>query len=203
MLAWFVHAFVNANQIAPNYILVLFIVSVVALVWAGFTVFSYHRSSSNARFVAVVDLFFVGGFIAGLYLLRFITGADCSHIEPDDAWVISAGGLASLAGQGIDILTSKPCGVLKASLGFGILNCLLFFCTSVMAWIHGGHLRKEERDHRAAQERNSNRASHNRHRSRSGDHRSRAGDYRSRSGDHRSRSGSHRSSRGSYSRAHV
>lgn len=56
MLAYFVNGYVQANQLTPNYILILFIVSVLALAWAIFTLFSYHRSSSNALFVAVIDL---------------------------------------------------------------------------------------------------------------------------------------------------
>lgn len=56
MLAYFVNGYVNANVIAPDYILVLFIVSVLALAWAVFTLFLYHRSSANARFVALIDL---------------------------------------------------------------------------------------------------------------------------------------------------
>lgn len=56
MLAYFVNGYVQANQLTPNYILILFIVSVLALAWAIFTLFSYHRSSSNALFVAIIDL---------------------------------------------------------------------------------------------------------------------------------------------------
>lgn len=56
MLGYFVNGYVNANDLTPTYILLLFIVSVLALAWAIFTLFSYHRSSANARFVALVDL---------------------------------------------------------------------------------------------------------------------------------------------------
>lgn len=56
MLAYFVNGYVNANALTPNYILILFIVSVLALAWAIFTLFSYHRSSANALFVALIDL---------------------------------------------------------------------------------------------------------------------------------------------------
>jgi hypothetical protein len=33
MLSWFVHGYVQSNQLTPNFILVLFIVSVLALAW--------------------------------------------------------------------------------------------------------------------------------------------------------------------------
>ena len=70
MLAWFVDGFNKANQLTPTSILVLFIVSVLALAWAIFTLFSYHRSSTNARFLALIDLAFVGAFIAAVYFLK-------------------------------------------------------------------------------------------------------------------------------------
>lgn len=66
MLAWFVDQYTKINALTPSSILVLFIVSVLALAWAIFTLFSYHRSSANARFIAFVDLCFVGAFIAGI-----------------------------------------------------------------------------------------------------------------------------------------
>lgn len=56
MLAYFVHGYASANILTPDYILILFIVSVLALAWAIFTLFSYHRSSANASFVSVIDL---------------------------------------------------------------------------------------------------------------------------------------------------
>ena len=56
MLAYFVHGYASSNMLTPDYILILFIVSVLALAWAIFTLFSYHRSSANASFVAIIDL---------------------------------------------------------------------------------------------------------------------------------------------------
>lgn len=56
MLAYFVNGYASANLLTPDYILILFIVSVLALAWAIFTLFSYHRSSANAAFVALIDL---------------------------------------------------------------------------------------------------------------------------------------------------
>src|SRR6478609_9157017 len=72
MLAWFVNGFVKQNALTPDSILILFIVSVLALAWAIFTLFSYHRSSTNAHFVAFVDALFFGAFIAAVYYLRYV-----------------------------------------------------------------------------------------------------------------------------------
>ncbi|CRK34066.1 hypothetical protein BN1723_019960, partial [Verticillium longisporum] len=94
MLAWFVHGFVEANALTPNYILVLFIVSVLALAWAIFTLFSYHRSSTNATMVAIVDLLFVGAFIAAIWYLRDIRLQSCSNVSRDANWRVDFAGLS-------------------------------------------------------------------------------------------------------------
>ncbi|KAK3934303.1 hypothetical protein QBC46DRAFT_83291 [Diplogelasinospora grovesii] len=137
MLAYFVNGYTNANMLTPSYILILFIVSVLALAWAMFTLFSYHRSSSNARFVGLVDLGFVGAFIAAVYYLRFIGGADCTHITAGSSYDVSFGIFGSGSVNGVSVSTDKTCAMLKACWAFGIMNCIFFFITAVLAWIHG------------------------------------------------------------------
>ncbi|KAM0279197.1 hypothetical protein ACHAQH_004742 [Verticillium albo-atrum] len=153
MLAWFVHGFVEANALTPNYILVLFIVSVLALAWAIFTLFTYHRSSTNATMVAVVDLLFVGAFIAAIWFLRGIQNQSCSNVSRDENWRVDFGGLGSVSGPDWDLNTDKPCAMLKASWAFAIMNCIMFFFTSVLACMSGdrigsSHDRKSYRDGR-------------------------------------------------------
>ncbi|KAB8298764.1 hypothetical protein EYC80_000939 [Monilinia laxa] len=60
MLAFFVNIYASNNALTPNYILVLFIVSVLACAWAIATIFTYHRTRNNALFVSFIDLCFVG-----------------------------------------------------------------------------------------------------------------------------------------------
>ena len=48
MLGWFVHQYVNANLLTPDYILVLFIVVTLALAWTFFTTISYLRARHDA-----------------------------------------------------------------------------------------------------------------------------------------------------------
>lgn len=177
MLAYFVNGYVNANQLTPNYILILFIVSVLALAWAIFTLFSYHRSSANAQFVALIDLGmspimapgcalqrarlrrreymgdsltrfdrmtgFVGAFIAGVYYLRFIAGANCTNITYGSTYDIDFGIFGSFSGNGVSVDTNKTCALLKASFALGIMNCIFFFFTAVLAWLHGGRLSRD------------------------------------------------------------
>lgn len=191
MLAYFVHVHLEANVMTPAYVLLLFIVSTIALAWAVFTLFSYHRSSRHAQFVALVDLAFVGALIAGVYYLRFIARADCADIRAGSTVDVDFGilGTARLPTV-VEVSVSKTCGMLKGCFALGIMNCVFFFVTAVLAWIHGDHAVKEERRRYAESAR---RRSHSRHgsRSRHGSH-----------SRHRSRSGSHRSSH-SHHRAYV
>src|ERR1700709_2972701 len=75
MLAFFVHIYASHNALTPNYILILFIVSVLGAVWAICTLFTYHRAKSTALFVSFIAICFVGAFIVGVYELRFISHA--------------------------------------------------------------------------------------------------------------------------------
>jgi hypothetical protein len=119
MLAYFVHIYSSANALTPTYILLLFIVSVLGAAWALFTLFSYHRSKSNAFFVAFVDLCFVGAFIASVYELRFISSQNCSSVSSGATYAVSVGDVgASVTGLSINI--NKTCALLKASFAFGV-----------------------------------------------------------------------------------
>ncbi|KAK4160143.1 hypothetical protein QBC43DRAFT_326004 [Cladorrhinum sp. PSN259] len=146
MLAYFVHIYVEANQLTPTYILILFITSVLALAWAIVTLFSYHRSSSNARFVGFVDLCIFGALIAGVYYLRFIAKADCSSIDRSDrSYSVRFGDFGSVtAAGGWQVSISKSCAMLKACFALGIMNVIFFFFSGIMALVHGGHVEKEE-----------------------------------------------------------
>ena len=176
MLAWFVDRYTKANALTPASILVLFIVSVLALAWAVFTLFSYHRSSANARFIAFVDLCFVGGFIAGVYYLRGIANADCTNVSFGDNWAVDIGDI-SISGPGLSWRTSKPCAMLKSAWAFGIINTIWFFVTAVFAFWHGGRLsagndRYVTRSTHHHSRRHSHRRSHSGSRSRYSSHRS-------------------------------
>ncbi|KAL6401692.1 hypothetical protein AUP68_15570 [Ilyonectria robusta] len=144
MLAWFVNGFVEANALTPDSILVLFIVSVLALAWAMFTLFSYHRSSANAMFVGFIDLGFVGAFIAAVWYLRGIRNADCTNVSRDGDWTYRLGDV-TVTGPDYDWTTDKPCAMLKACWAFAIMNTILFFFTSFVAFAHGDHLSAYDR----------------------------------------------------------
>lgn len=135
MLSWFVDGFNKNNQLTPIFILVLFIVSVLALAWAFFTLILYHRARTSGRFVAFVDLLFVGALIAGVYELRGITNASCTNFSrsTNDIY-LNLGPFGYLGVQnnnGLAVNVNKSCAMLKACFALGIINIILFFVTFV------------------------------------------------------------------------
>ncbi|KAI1424914.1 hypothetical protein F5Y12DRAFT_418048 [Xylaria sp. FL1777] len=176
LLAYFVDGYNKLNALTPTYVLVLFIVSVLAGAWAIFTLFSYHRSSSNATFVAIVDVLFVGAFIGGVYALRFITAADCTNVARGSQVDVSLGIFGSASLNGVDVQVDKSCAMLKAAFAFGILNTIFFFFTAVLAALHGDRMSARDRktyvrethshrhSHRSSQAPHSRHSSHHSHR---------------------------------------
>lgn len=162
MLSWFVNQFVTANILTPTPVLILFIVSVLALAWSIFTLFSYHRSSANAFFVAVIDISIVGALIAGIYYMRHIRFSSCSSNPSSDAlwWNQLGGNFRALSWS-----PEGPCNMLKAIWAFSIMNTIFFATTAFAAWMHGDHFSAAE-ERRYRKRHHSSRHSH-RHRSRS------------------------------------
>ncbi|KAK5162981.1 uncharacterized protein LTR77_011036 [Saxophila tyrrhenica] len=159
MLAWFVHQYVKVNQLTPNYILILFIVSVLALAWIVFTLIAYLRARHDAIFVALIDLGFVGAFIGGVVVMRFIAGQDCGNLN---AGVTTSG---SYFNWGVN----KTCAMLKASFALGIIDIIAFFVTFILALLVHRHHKNDDRTTVKREYRSS--GSHNRRRSGSRDYR--------------------------------
>jgi hypothetical protein len=165
MLSWFINIFVTYNALTPNPILIMFIVSVLALAWAIFTLFTYHRSSHNALFVSFVDICIVGALIAAVYFLAPIRWAQCDDAVDRKIWWNFVGG-DQISQLGFDWGFSKPCNMLKTCFAFGIMNCVFFATTSFAAWTHGDKIVIVE-ERRRYPRHHGRRHSH-RHRSRSG-----------------------------------
>ncbi|KAL1584033.1 hypothetical protein WHR41_08129 [Cladosporium halotolerans] len=142
MLSWFVHGYVESNQLTPNFILVLFIVSVLALAWTFATLFNYLRARHDAFFVALIDLGFVGALIGGVVTLRGIADADCSSFSAGSLYVdlgpFGYFGRQSDSPWAVNI--SKNCAMLKASWAMSIILILTFFVTFLLALlVHRNH----------------------------------------------------------------
>ncbi|KIW72059.1 hypothetical protein PV04_00281 [Phialophora macrospora] len=135
MLAWFVDGFNDNNQLTPSFILVLFIVSVLACAWAVVTLLRLGSTRRSALFVSFIDLCFVGAFIAADYELRGISDADCGNFSTGSIYVDLGpfGYYGRSSGSSLAFHLNKNCTMLKASWALGILNTILFFFTFVLA----------------------------------------------------------------------
>ncbi|KAK3065152.1 hypothetical protein LTS18_008010 [Coniosporium uncinatum] len=125
MLSWFVHGYTQSNMHTPPSVLVLFIVSVLGLAWAFFTLLFHAKSKHSGKFVAFIDLLFVGAFIAEVYYLRGIADADCSNFSAD-SFYLSLGVFGYIGRQGDSPWAAninKNCAMLKAA--FALLLALL------------------------------------------------------------------------------
>jgi len=143
MLAYFVHGFVSNMELTPNYILVLFITSVLATAWAVVTAVRRRSTRESARFVAFIDLCFVGAFIASVVVLRGIANQNCSNFT-GGSFYLSLGPFGYIGKQSnspLALHVNKTCAMLKASFAFGIMNCLFFFTSFIILLFMHSHER--------------------------------------------------------------
>jgi len=169
MLAWFVHIFDVNNERTPDKYLVLFIVSVLALAWAIGTLFLYTRAKHSAGFVAFVDLLFVGAFIGAVWCLREMAGADCSNWGRTGSYYTDFG-LFTVSGNKYGLNVDKTCAMAKACFAFGIMNCIFFFITFILALLVHRHFESRDRVVVKRETTHVSRHSHRGHRSRSPRH---------------------------------
>jgi len=135
MLAWFVHGFNANNELTPNFILVLFIVSILACAWALATLLRLGSTRRSALFVAFVDLLFVGAFIAADWYLRGISDANCASFDTGSIYINLGpfGYYGRNSGSSWALNINKNCAMLKASWALGIMNTIFFFFTFILA----------------------------------------------------------------------
>ena len=133
--AYFINGYLNANVIAPVYILILFIVSTIAIFWCIDTTIRFHTAKASANFVCFVDMCVFGALIAGVYELSFIANQGCPHWDPQssDPWVWSTlgpfGAQGAQTGNHLARNLNKTCSMLKACFALGIME-VVFFCWS-------------------------------------------------------------------------
>ncbi|PKY00298.1 hypothetical protein P168DRAFT_293582 [Aspergillus campestris IBT 28561] len=163
MLAYFVDGYLKANQITPSYILVLFIVSVIAVFWAIDTLIRHSTTKRSAAFVAFVDLLFFGAFIASVYQLRFIASANCTHWRAGTV-TISLGPFGvhgERTGNPLAVDINKTCAMLKTCFALGIMETVFFFWTAILAMFL---YRGQEKDVPVRRRSHSSRRGHSSHR---------------------------------------
>jgi len=147
ILAWFVDAYQPATP--PDRILFLFIVALLATVWALFTLIIYRRLHWTPLYIAVIDLCFFGVFIAGLVLLApSVKNTDCVNWRGEGITYNGNGSGSFSAGR---VTADKQCMMLKSAWGLSILDTILFFLTAVLAahvWHRTGVVVYEDRPRR-------------------------------------------------------
>jgi len=139
--AWFVDGFTDNNQLTPASILVLFIVSILACAWALATLIRLKSTRRSAIFVGIIDFCFFGAFIAGVYYLRGIAGADCTNFSSSPLYVNLGpfGYYGNQVGSDWAVDIDKNCAMLKASWALGIMNVMFFFITGILAFFLHRH----------------------------------------------------------------
>jgi hypothetical protein len=104
------------------------------------TLFRLGSTRRSARFVAFIELCFVGAFVAADYELRRIGNASCPNFANSRIYFD-----LGLFGYGTGSLTlnlDKTCAMLKASWVFGIMNTFFFFFTFILALLLHRHQEK-------------------------------------------------------------
>lgn len=96
------------------------------------------RLSTTRRspgFVAFVDLLIFGGFIAGVYQLRFIANANCSDWHGGSVYISLGpfGAYGFKTDNPLAFRLNKTCAMLKTCFAFGIMETLFFFWTAIIA----------------------------------------------------------------------
>lgn len=133
MLAYFVDKFGDSNQDVPADLLVLFIVSLIATFWAIISFFQFHRSMGLSLLVFIADMLILGALIAGVVLLRGIKDADCTAISVPVSGRWGDNDFSWDNGNGWDVSVKKECMMLKSAWALGIVNCVLFFISALVA----------------------------------------------------------------------
>ncbi|KAJ5175124.1 uncharacterized protein N7482_001001 [Penicillium canariense] len=172
MLAYFVDGYLKANMLMPPYILVLFIVSVIAVFWAIDTLIRFSAAKRSSVFVSFLDMCFFGAFIAGVYQLRFIANADCAQWDGGSVWVSLGpfGAYGTSTNNPLALHVNKTCAMLKASFALGIMEVVFFAWTAFLAlFIHSKHrevvVKETTVRRRSHSSRRGHSSSHHRHRS--------------------------------------
>lgn len=123
MLSYFVNGYTHANFLTPTFILVLFIVSVLAGVWALATLLFYAIAKHNGYLLAFVDICIFGGLIAGVVELAPITNQSCGNFNTASPLYVQL--------YVFDYSISKTCNMLKACFALAIIEILMFFWSAV------------------------------------------------------------------------
>ncbi|KAI5838814.1 hypothetical protein DFP73DRAFT_247578 [Morchella snyderi] len=159
ILAALVNVYSSNGAAAPAGVLCLFIVALLASIWAFCVVVTQARARNTAFWMTAGDVILLAALIAGVVLIANIISSRCNALQQQQiVYTTSADGTkvyttaAATPVVGADSNTVDPvwhghnCDLAKAAMGLGIANIILFFISAVLAALVVVQNRKEDEE---------------------------------------------------------
>jgi hypothetical protein len=136
----------NGNTInTPGGVMCLFIVTLLAFVWAFCILIAVMRANNTALWIGFWDIVAMGALIAGVAMTSNIANYECTAVSQNSAQTIyyTADGQRVATRPNTIINDSNSnfwdnpnnCNLIKAAWGLAITNIIMFFITAVLAVI--------------------------------------------------------------------
>jgi hypothetical protein len=134
MIAFFVHPYVHSRSAVPGRLLAFFIISILSTVWALATLYQFRKLRNvTGPLIAIVDLLFMGAWIACVILYRGLSNANCGHLSVPIG--IQLGDKNYSGGKGFGYNLNKQCAMYKSAWALSIVEIILFFITAVLSYL--------------------------------------------------------------------
>lgn len=183
ILAALVSVYNRNNDVAPAAILCLFIVALLASVWAVCILITQLRARNTALWMAVGDIIIMAALIAGVILITNITTTRCvPYVAQTVAYTTTGEKVWTTNNVAMDPMWGQTnrCDLAKAALGLGIANIILFFILAILSIVVYKQNKQEDEElarekvytRRGSASYSSRSPSHRRHRHRHRDPRS-------------------------------
>lgn len=138
ILAALVNIYSSNGAAVPAGILCLFIVALLASIWAFCVVLTQARARNTAYWMTAGDIILLAALIAGVVLISKIISR-CNAPTQQVVYATSADGTkvypTTVAGGGSTdpVWHGQNCDLAKAAMGLGIANIILFFISAILA----------------------------------------------------------------------
>lgn len=133
ILAALVAAFSNNHVVAPAAILCLFIVALLASIWAFCVLITHIRARNTALWMVFWDVVFMAALIAGVILLSNITTTQCTgYLTQITVIYDRVTGTEVWRSRDVDG-SLRYCSLAKVALALGIVNIILFFISALLS----------------------------------------------------------------------
>ncbi|KAH8152629.1 uncharacterized protein LAJ45_03470 [Morchella importuna] len=149
ILAALVNIYSSNGAAAPAGVLCLFIVALLASIWAFCVLLTQARARNTAYWMAAGDIILLAALIAGVVLISRIT----SRCKQQVAYATSGDGTkvyptttTVAAGSSDPVWHGHNCDLAKAAMGLGIANIVLFFISAILAALVVVQNRREDEE---------------------------------------------------------